>query len=212
MADYKYAFNGEQENTARAVLKDAAISTKTAIEMSNFLRGKSTKAAKATLERIVEKKQALPFKRFTNGLGHRKGPLASGRYPQKASQAFLALIANAETNASHKGLSDELIIKHLAANKASTPYHYGRQRRRKMKRTHVEIVLVEDEQAKAKAKPKKKAAAEKTVEAPKPAGEHKTQPKQAETPKPAKPKAIKQAAEAPKTEQSPSQEKENAQP
>jgi large subunit ribosomal protein L22 len=199
MADYKYAYEGKQENIAKAVIRDSAISTKTAIEMSNFLRGKSTKAAKAALERIIEKKQALPYKRFTNGLGHKKGPMAAGRYPQAASKAFLGLIENAEANASNKGLADDLIIKHIVANKASTPYHYGRQRRRKTKRTHVEIVLIENE--KAERKPKKAKQPE----------THKAEEKPAAKPHAEAKKPVK-AAKPKKQSPQPSEEKETAQP
>lgn len=157
MADYRYSYKGTQDGIAKGVLKDGAISTKVAIEMSNFLRGRNTKTAKAILERILNMEQALPFKRFTDGVGHKAGKgMAAGRYPQKASQAFLDLIKLVENNAQQKGLSEDLVIVHLAAHKASTPYRFGRQSRRKMKRTHVELVLKEDTR-KPKAKPLTKA-------------------------------------------------------
>jgi large subunit ribosomal protein L22 len=142
MADYKYAYNGPEEGTAKAVLRGFAISTKTSIEMSKYLKGKSTKAAKAILERIIKQEEALPFTRFTNGLGHKKG-MSAGRYPEKASKAFLQLIASAEANAHQAGLGDELKIIHLLAHQASRSYHYGRQRRRQTKASHVEIVVKE---------------------------------------------------------------------
>jgi large subunit ribosomal protein L22 len=165
MADYKYAYNGPTEGTAKAVLKDVGISTKVSIEISTYLRGRNTAKAKAILKLVLAKKHAIPFKRFTDGVGHRKGAIASGRFPEKASEEFLKLIEMAEANAAQAGLSSELIIKHLATHQASTPYRYGRQRRRKMKRSHVEIVLVEDESAKKKT-PKKEAkkSAKKVVE------------------------------------------------
>lgn len=168
MADYRYSYNGTQEGIAKGVLKDGAISTKVSIEMCNFLRGRNSKSAKAILERILTKEQAVPFKRFTDGVGHRKGKgIASGRYPEKASEAFLSLIKLVELNAQQKGLSEDLIIVHLAAHKASKPYHFGRQSRRKMKRTHVELVLKEDTRkpkvAKTKAKVQEKTSAKTEV-------------------------------------------------
>lgn len=159
MADYKYSYNGPEEHTARALLKDSHISTKVAIEMCNYLKGKSTTKALVLLESVLKKEHAIPFTRFTNGVGHRKGPLSSGRYPQKASQAFIDMIKLAETNASQSGLSSELQIIHLTAHKASTSWHFGRQRRRKNKSTHVEIVVKELEEKKTK----KKAVAKKEV-------------------------------------------------
>jgi len=54
MADYRYSYNGTQEGIAKGVLKDGAVSTKVAIEMCDFLRGRNTKTAKAILERILK--------------------------------------------------------------------------------------------------------------------------------------------------------------
>ena len=106
--------------------------------------------AKDILERVLEKKQAIPFTRFTDGVGHRAGAgITAGRFPEKASKEFIKLIKDAEANAQTKGLSTELKIVHLLAHKGSNDYHYGRQRRRKYKRTHLEIVVEEQEEKKA---------------------------------------------------------------
>jgi large subunit ribosomal protein L22 len=173
MADYKFAYNGPQEGTARALLRDAAVSTKTAIEVGKYLRGRTTKKAKTILELVINKKLAVPYTRFTDGVGHRKGPMSAGRFPLKTSQAFLKLIESAESNANQKGLSDELIITHLMAQKASKPYHNGRLGRRQMKRTHLEIVLVEDP-----SKPKKTKKTAKPAETAKPQVAHQHTTKQ----------------------------------
>ena len=152
----KYAYEEMKENMARAMGKHLDLSTKTAIEVANFLRGKTTAKAKAILARVFEYKQAVPYKRFTNGLGHKPGKgIAAGRYPQKASKHFLALIEQAEANAQAKGLSSDLMIVHLAAQKGPTTWHYGRQQRRQAKRTHIEIVVQEIEK-KEHREPKKK--------------------------------------------------------
>jgi large subunit ribosomal protein L22 len=142
----KYAFQGMKENMARAITKDAGISTKASIEIANFLRGKTTIEAKTILERVLKKKQAIPFKRFTDGVGHRKGAgIAAGRYPEKASELFLTLIKQCEANAQAKGLSTDLRIVHLVAQKGTNMFRHGRLRRRSYKRTHLEIVLEEME-------------------------------------------------------------------
>lgn len=147
---------------ARAMARDLTISTKTSIEMSKFLRGKTTAKAKAILQRVLEKKQAIPFTRFTNGVGHRAGVgIAAGRFPEKASQEFIKLIKNAEANAQTKGLNTELKIVHLLAHKGSNDYHYGRQSRRKYKRTHLEVVVEEMEEKKVEKKAAKKTPAPK---------------------------------------------------
>ena len=154
MSHYKYSYKDLKENMARAVARDITISRKSGIEISKYLRGRTTKRAKTILEQVIELKEPVPYTRFTNGLGHRKGHMASGRYPVKAAKEFLSLIKTAETNAQNKGLSSELIIIHLSTQKASQQFHYGRQRRRLMKRAHVEIVVEEKEGAKRPAKKK----------------------------------------------------------
>ena len=142
----KYAFQGLKENMARAITKDLGISSKVSMEIANFLRGRTSVEAKTILERVLKKKQPIPFKRFTDGVGHRKGAgLASGRFPQKASEAFLTLIKQCEANAQAKGLSSDLRIVHLVVQRGTNMFRHGRQRRRMYKRTHLEIVLEEFE-------------------------------------------------------------------
>lgn len=159
----KYAFQGMKENMARAITKDIGISTKVSIEIANFLRGKTSTESKSILERVLKKKQAIPYKRFTDGVGHRKGAgIAAGRYPEKAAEAFLTLIKQCEANAQAKGLSSDLRIAHLVVQKGTNAFKQGRQRRRRYKRTHLEIALEEMEaQVTAKKTPTKK-----TVEKP----------------------------------------------
>ena len=153
----KYAFQGLKENMARAISKDLGISTKVSIEIANFIRGKSTSEAKKVLERVLEKKQAIPYKRFTDGVGHRKGAnIAAGRFPQKATEAFITIIKQCEANAQAKGLSSDLRIVHLVAQKGTNMFRHGRQRRRMYKRTHLEIVLEEIEPVKSDKKVAKK--------------------------------------------------------
>ena len=138
-----YAFQKEKENIAKAYGRSLGISTKTSVEIANFLRGKSTKKAKQILERVLQKIQAVPFRRFTNGAGHKTG-IGPGKYPQKASEEFLKLIKQAEANAQAQGLSEDLEIVHLCAHRASGQMRQGRQRRQ-FKRTHLEIVVSEVE-------------------------------------------------------------------
>lgn len=144
MANTKYAFQGMKENMAKAMKKDVESSMKVAIEISSFIKGRTTEEAKKILGRVLEMKQAIPYRKFNDGVGHRKGAgIAAGRFPQKASSIFIELIESAEANAQTKGLSSNLKIIHLAPQKSSGAYHYGRLRRRKFKRVHLEIVVEE---------------------------------------------------------------------
>jgi large subunit ribosomal protein L22 len=140
-----YSFSGyEKEKHARASARDVSISTKDAIEIAAFLRKKPLAKAKATLERVLAFEQAIPYKRFTNGIGHRKGQIGAGRYPQKAAKAFLEVLKSVESNAQDKGLdTQKLNIIHINAHQASRPVHYGRHSGREMKRTHIEVVVGE---------------------------------------------------------------------
>jgi len=131
------------ENQAKIVGKDLSISTKQSIEIANFIRGKNIEKAKNELKKVIEKKLAIPFKRYNRDMGHKKGNIAAGRYPQNAAKEFLNLLNGLEANAQNKGLSTNLIIKTIIPNKASRPWHYGRRRRIKMKRTHIEIIAEE---------------------------------------------------------------------
>ena len=124
--------------------KDLSISTKKAIEICSFIRGMTIQRAKVVLGEAIKIKQPIPFKRFTDGAGHRKGKMAGGKYPVKACTEILKLIASVESNAAYKGMNkDKLILKHIKADKASQPLHSGRRRGIVMKRTHVEIVVEE---------------------------------------------------------------------
>jgi large subunit ribosomal protein L22 len=160
MAQYNYAFQGfNKELMARAVARDVEVSYKQAIEICNYLRHRKLANAKATLERVMEKKQAIPFKRFVNGLGHKPGKMTSGRYPVKASGTFLKLLESIEANAQTKGLNtNELEIVHICSHKSARQPHYGRNGGRQFKRCHIEVVVAETtEKEKGKKEEKKKA-------------------------------------------------------
>jgi large subunit ribosomal protein L22 len=150
---YKYAFKSDKENIVKVVGRDLGISTKQAIELCSYIRGMRLKNAITLLEKVMKKQAAVPFKRFTEGAGHKKG-FGAAKYPLRASEQFLALLKSLEANAQNKGLSADLKIIHACAQRAAEPFHYGRKRRIKMKRTHVEIAAEEQE---AKKETKKEA-------------------------------------------------------
>ena len=139
-----YTFrNYNQEHMARAVGMALPISFKQSVEVCGFIRNKNVNDAKKLLQKVSEKKLAIPFKRYNFDLGHKK-KIGPARYPEKASKEFIKLIENVEANAQFKGLNtSNLIIAHISAHKASKSWHFGRQSRRKMKRTNVEIVVEE---------------------------------------------------------------------
>src|SRR3989338_7007913 len=103
------------------------ISTKQSIEICRLLRNKTTEKAKKLLERVIEKKQAVPYIRHNHEIPHRKGNMMAGRYPIKASKEILRLIKNAEANAINKGMASNLIISHISADKWANTPRYGRK-------------------------------------------------------------------------------------
>jgi len=152
------------EHSAVARARNMPISTKQVIEISNFIRGKTVKRSKVLLQGVVDKKVAVPFKRFNMDTGHRRGRIAAGRFPQKSAKHVLQLLNTLEANASNKGLDgDALYIKAIIPNRASRPQHFGRFLRRRMKRTHLEIIgeeLVEKEAKETQKKDQPKAKKE----------------------------------------------------
>ena len=153
MANNYSAKNYNKENMARAIGKSLPISFKQSIEICNFIRNQDVNYAKTVLSRVIEHKQPIPFKRFNMGVGHKKGNIAAGRFPKKASKEILNLINHVEANAQFKGLNTaNLVITHINANKASKVMHSGRKRSREFKRTNVEVVVQEKADKKSEKK------------------------------------------------------------
>ena len=141
---YRYAKKDyNKENMARVVGKTLSLSTKFSTEICRFIRGKKTSEAKEILKGVVERKVAIPFKRYHKRLSHKR-KIGPGRYPRNASLEIIKLLESAEANAQFKGLNtSNLQISHICAHLAGKQWHYGRQRRTRAKRTHIEIVVEE---------------------------------------------------------------------
>ena len=139
--------NIEVDHIATAKAYNLPISLKKSIEICDFIKYKGLKKAQIILNNVIDKKIAVPFKRYNMDTGHKPG-IAAGRYPKKASSEILKLLNSAEANAENKGLDTEkLVISKLIANKGNKMFHPGRHRGIKMKRTHLEVKL-EEAQAK----------------------------------------------------------------
>ena len=143
------------ENMAKAVGMALPISLKQSVEICGFIENKNVNAAKKILQNVMEKKFAIPFKRYNWDLGHKR-KIGPGRFPEKASKEISKLIESAEANAQFKGLNtSNLIISHISAHKSNKSMHYGRQSRRRMKRTNIEIIVEEKSKGAEKEEPKK---------------------------------------------------------
>ncbi len=118
------------------------ISHKDSVEIGNWIKGMSTEVAKKKLKMVLEKKLAVPYKRFNRDLPHKKG-IASGRYPVNATKEIIKLIESAEKNAEFKGFdTTKLIIKYFSANKANNFYRPSRARFRGRVRKNTNITIV----------------------------------------------------------------------
>ena len=184
----KISFQNYDKNLmAKAVLRDLPISRKFSVEIMNAIRNKKVDYVLNMLQNVIEMKQPIALRRFTGDVGHKKGNLAAGRYPVKASTHIKKAVDNAKKNAIDKGFSENLIIIHASALKGTGSYHYGRNQGREQKSTTIEIVIKE--------------AADKVVK--------KTEKKKVEKPKVEKQPEVK-AAKVEKKEQPKVEKKEEA--
>jgi large subunit ribosomal protein L22 len=141
----------DPEKTAKASGRELRVSHKAAREVCRTIKGMTLTQAKGYLRDVIDKKKAIPYKRYNKKAGHRHGleKTAAGRYPIKAAQKVLNIIQAAEANAENKGLDvDRLRILHAAAYKGMkikrfTPRAQGRASPKYDTTTHIEIVLNE---------------------------------------------------------------------
>jgi large subunit ribosomal protein L22 len=141
----------DPEKTAKASGRELRVSHKSAREVCRAVKGMMLSNAKTYLRDVLEKKKAIPFRRYNKKLGHRHGieKTFAGRYPIKAAERVLTVIEAAEANAENKGLDvDRLRVMHAAAYqgmkiKRYTPRAHGRASPKYDTTTHIEIVLDE---------------------------------------------------------------------
>lgn len=145
MKGYSYEF--EKEGTASARAEGVDVSYKDIVEACGRIRGKTIAWAVDFLERAARGEIPILFKRHNKKLGHRKELRGQkGRYPKKAAAILLKVLKSAFANARTKGLGEDLIIAHVAANKKSTYPRLaakGRRVRSDYEISRVEIVLKE---------------------------------------------------------------------
>ena len=147
MARVEYSKELDPEVTSKAILYEAHISPKHAREICKELKGKNVTKAKEYLEEVINLTRAVPFKRYSRDVGHIRGRLGPGRYPQKAASEILKLIESAESNAEYKGFEPERMkIAHIATHRGRViegmmPRAFGRATQKNTETTTVEIIL-----------------------------------------------------------------------
>ena len=148
-----YSVDADPGTTAKAMLRERHISKKDSVEIARELRGKTVEEARSYLQAVIEEEQAVPFRRHNGGVGHRSDVEGwdAGRYPEKASEAFLDLLQNVEANADNQGFDGgSMVIDHCAAHKVGEsvgrkPRAMGRASPWNSPEVDVEIVVSEPE-------------------------------------------------------------------
>jgi large subunit ribosomal protein L22 len=148
-----YSVDVDPETTAKAMLRERHISKKHSVEIAREIKGKSVGDAREYLEAVRDGEQSVPFKKHNGGVGHRNDVDGwdAGRYPEKASEAFLELLTNVSSNARNQGFEpDGMEIAHVAAHKVGEdegrkPRAFGRSSEWNTPEVDVEIVIEADE-------------------------------------------------------------------
>jgi large subunit ribosomal protein L22 len=148
-----YSIDADPDTTAKAMLRERHMSHKHSKEIAREIKGMTAGEARSYLEAVVDGERSVPFRSHNSGVGHRNDidGWDAGRYPEKASKAFLDLIENVVANADHQGFDGESMeILHCAAHKVGEspgrkPRAFGRASEWNTPQVDVEIVIREGE-------------------------------------------------------------------
>ena len=148
-----YSIDVDPDTTAKAMLRERQMSHKHSKAIAREVKGKTAAGAVDYLDAVIEGERSVPFRQHNSGVGHRNDidGWDAGRYPEKASEAFLDLLENAVGNADEQGFEGEAMqIKHVAAHKVGEsqgrkPRAMGRASPWNSPQVDVELILEEVE-------------------------------------------------------------------
>jgi large subunit ribosomal protein L22 len=152
MARTDYSQKVKGDTIARAKANELNMSPKHSIEIATFIRHQRVNDAIAYLNEVIKLKKAIPFRRFNRNVAHKRGLPGNwdaGRYPVKASKAYIRVLESVKKNAEYLGLDAEnLEIIHASANrgraqKAFFPRAMGRATPKVRESVNVEVVVRE---------------------------------------------------------------------
>ena len=152
MARTDYSQKVKGDTIAKAKANELNMSPKHSIEIATFIRHQRVNDAIAYLNEVVNLKKAIPFRRFNRNVAHKRGLPGNwdaGRYPVKASKAYIRVLESVKKNAEYLGLDAEnLEIIHASANrgraqKAFFPRAMGRATPKVRESVNVEVVVRE---------------------------------------------------------------------
>ena len=148
-----YSVDADPDTTAKAMLRERHMSHKHSKEIAREIKGRTVDEAVEYLEAVIEGERSVPFRSHNSGVGHRSDidGWDAGRYPEKASNAFLELLENVSANADHQGFDGGTMeIAHCAAHKVGEsigrkPRAMGRASAWNTPQVDVEIVVAQTE-------------------------------------------------------------------
>jgi len=149
-----YSVDADPDTTAKAMLRERQMSHKHSKALAREIKGKTAGEAVDYLEAVQAGERSVPFRQHNSGVGHRSDIEGwdAGRYPEKASGAFLDLLENAVGNADEQGFQgEEMEIMHVAAHKVGEqqgrkPRAMGRASPWNTPQVDVELILEEVEE------------------------------------------------------------------
>lgn len=152
MARTEYSQKVKGDTFAKAKANELNMSPKHSIEIATFIRHQRVNDAIEYLNDVVKLKKAIPFRKFNRNVAHKRGLPGNwdaGRYPVKASKAYIRILESVKKNAEYLGLDAEnLEIIHASANrgraqKAFFPRAMGRASPKVRESVNVEVVVRE---------------------------------------------------------------------
>ena len=165
----KYSFEPEdQTKLCKARGNNLRTHFKNMRETAASIKNRSLSGAKEYLQAVLDRKQAIAFKRFTGGRGRHaqaknlNAPGSQVGWPVKSVKYLMDLLVNAEANAEFKGLDiDNCYIHHIQVNQAikqrrRTYRAHGRIGPYMASPCHVELIVAEKGSIVKKAKELKK--------------------------------------------------------
>ena len=156
MPNWGYSFVEQKydaDRLAKASGRDLRIKPKPAREVCAVIKGMKLEQAKRYLEKVIQLKQSVSFRRHKKKQAHRKDLKQynwyAGRYPQKTAARIYEILTSVESNAEFKGLDTEQCrIIHAATHRGRIIKRYiqrahGRSSPKFGHLSHVEIVVYE---------------------------------------------------------------------
>jgi len=150
MSNSGYTAVADPDTTAKALGKEMPVSPKFAREVAGMIRGMKVEAAQKALEEVIEKKRAVPLKRYNKRVSHKAG-VGPGRYPVKAAKAILTVLDSAAANADYKGLDvSNMAIATISVSRGQVipghmPRAHGRATEWNQDTVNVEVIIQEVE-------------------------------------------------------------------